>query len=227
MQTVYIHLHLTSDTTFGRGDGVAGFVDEEVEHDAATGLPFVRGRTLKGLLVEEYANILFALHAQNSSLCPRLEAMAQFLFGQAGSTRADDAMMHVGAALLPEELRRAVEADVARHTLQSADVLASLTAIRRQTAVDEQTGAPDEGSLRAMRVVLRDTAFVARVDFEREPQPEALALLAACVLALRRAGTGRNRGRGRLRARLWDDQDNDITMEHFTRFQQLVRGAAS
>src|SRR5215813_4972072 len=98
MQTVYIHLHLISDTTFGRGDGVAGLVDEEVEHDAATGLPFVRGRTLKGLLVEECANILFALHTQDSSLCAQFEAPAQFLFGQAGSTRADEAMMHVGAA---------------------------------------------------------------------------------------------------------------------------------
>jgi hypothetical protein len=227
MQQVYIHLQLTSDTTFGRGDGVAGLVDEEVEHDAATGLPFVRGRTLKGLLVEECANILFALYTQDSSLCARFEVPAQFLFGQAGSTRADDAMMHVGAALLPEELRHAVEVDVARGTLQPADVLASLTAIRRQTAVDEQTGAPDEGSLRAMRVVLRETAFIARADFEQEPQAEAMALLAACVLALRRAGTGRNRGRGRLRARLWDDQGKDITMEHFAHFQQLVQGAAS
>lgn len=46
-----IKIKLLSDTTFGRGDGVAGLVDQEVEHDQY-GFPFLRGRTLKGLLSE-------------------------------------------------------------------------------------------------------------------------------------------------------------------------------
>lgn len=28
-----LHLKLLSDTTFGRGDGVSGLVDQEIEHD--------------------------------------------------------------------------------------------------------------------------------------------------------------------------------------------------
>lgn len=220
-----IYLKLKSDATFGRGDGVAGLVDEEVEHNALTGLPFLRGRTLKGLLAEECANILYALRKQNSPAYAQFEQAAKFLFGHPGSTLEDNAMMHVGPALLPEELRRAVEADIKSRRLTPADVLESLTAVRRQTAVDEETGAPDEGSLRSMRVVLRDTPFVARLDFDRDPDDTAKALLAACVLALRRAGTGRNRGRGRLEARLCDE-GNDITDECFRRFQQLVKGGA-
>ncbi|PVE30161.1 hypothetical protein DC030_15410, partial [Enterococcus faecalis] len=58
---IEIRLKLLSDATFGRGDGVSGLVDEEVEHDARTGLPLVRGRTLKGLLVEGCADIFYAL----------------------------------------------------------------------------------------------------------------------------------------------------------------------
>jgi len=220
-----IYLRLKSDATFGRGDGVAGLVDEEVEYDISTGLPFLRGRTLKGLLAEECANILFALRKQNVPTYARFEQAAKFLFGQPGSTLKDDAMMHVGPALLPEELRRAVEADIKRGNLTPADVLESLTAIRRQTAVDEETGAPEEGSLRSMRVILRNTPFVARLDFDRDPDDIAKALLAACVLSLRRAGTGRNRGRGRLMARLCDE-GRDITDECFRHFQQLVKGEA-
>jgi hypothetical protein len=61
MNNLYtLRFELLSDTTFGRGDGVAGWVDQEVEHDA-DGLPFLHGRTLKGLLREEGVNILFAL----------------------------------------------------------------------------------------------------------------------------------------------------------------------
>ncbi len=224
--TLQIHLQLKSDATFGRGDGVAGLVDEEVEHDAETGLPFIRGRTLKGLLAEECANILFALNRQNCPEYLRLEQAAKFLFGQAGSTLEDDAMMHVGAGMLPEVLRKAVGADVKSNRLAPADVLESLTAIRRQTAIDDTTGAPDEGSLRSMRVVLRDTPFIAELNFDRDPDETARALLAACVSSLRRVGTGRNRGRGRLRARLCDDAGNDITDDCFRHFQQLVKGRA-
>jgi len=221
-----IRMKLKSDATFGRGDGVAGLVDEEVEHDAATGLPFLRGRTLKGLLAEECANILFALSRQKSPAYPQLASAAKFLFGQPGSTLDDDAMVHVGSAMLPEELRKAIEADVKRGELTPADVLESLTAIRRQTAIDEETGAPEEGSLRSMRVVLRDTPFIAQLSFDKDPDDTAKALLAACVLSLRRAGTGRNRGRGRLAARLYDANGNEITKACFKQFQQLVKGGA-
>ncbi|MBC7350872.1 MAG: hypothetical protein H5U08_00790 [Thermogutta sp.] len=217
-----IRITLKSDTTFGRGDGVVGLVDEEVEHDASTGLPFLRGRTLKGLLAEECANILFALRRQNSPASSQLERAAGFLFGQPGSSVDDEARMHVGPALLPEELRAAIEADLRRGDLKPADVLEALTAIRRQTAVDEKTGAPEERSLRSMRVVLRTTPFIAALNFDEEPDQTAKALLAACILSLRRAGTGRSRGRGRLAARLYDDRGNDITNECFEHFRKLV-----
>jgi len=224
---MYIHITLKSDATFGRGEGVAGLVDEEVEHDPETGLPYLRGRTLKGLLVEECANILYALERQNSKALAKLKQAAGFLFGRPGSTLDDDARMHVGPALLPEELRQAVEAHIKHNKLTPSEVLESLTAIRRQTAVAEEAGAPEEGSLRSMRVVLRETPFIASLDFDEAPGEEAKALLAACVLSLRRAGLGRNRGRGRLKARLLDENKNDITEAYFQRFRQLVRGGAS
>lgn len=63
MTAYKLQFDLRSAATFGRGDGVAGLVDEEVEHDG-DGLPFLRGRTLKGLLAEECANILYALELQ-------------------------------------------------------------------------------------------------------------------------------------------------------------------
>jgi hypothetical protein len=225
--TLQIHITLKTDATFGRGDGVTGLVDEEVEHDATTGLPFLRGRALKGLMVEECANMLFALERDRSPSCARFQEAAKFLFGQAGSTLYDDALMHVGAAMLPKELRDAVEAEVKRGDLQlqPAEVLESLTAIRRQTAVDEGTGAPEEGSLRSLRVVLRKTLFISQIDFDKDPSAEALALLAACVMSLRRAGTGRNRGRGRLSARLCDEQGKDVTITpHFAYFREVVEG---
>src|SRR5690242_3391058 len=105
MTRLQLSLHLKSDTTFGRGEGLAGLVDEEIEYDVATGLPFVRGRTLKGLLVEECANLLFALEKANSSALTELKQSAARLFGSPGSDLRCAALLHIGPALLPEELR--------------------------------------------------------------------------------------------------------------------------
>ena len=213
MTTLDLHLKLLSDATFGRGDGVAGLVDSEVEHDI-NGLPFLRGRTLKGLLAEECSNILFTLGKHTT-----LQEAARKLFGNPGSDEASGAIMRVGAAQLPEDLREVIRASIANKNLQPAEVLESLTAIRRQTAVDVATGAPDTGSLRSMRVILRDTVFTATLTFFEKPEEVHLALLAACVKAFRRAGTGRNRGRGRLVAWL---QDETYTQQHFEHFKTLV-----
>src|SRR5438128_3765482 len=108
MKRLQLSLHLESDATFGRGEGLAGLVDEEIEYDVATGLPFVRGRVLKGLLVEECANLMFALQKAGSSALPRLKAAAERLFGLPGGGLEGAALLHIGPALLPQQLIEAV-----------------------------------------------------------------------------------------------------------------------
>lgn len=227
-----IHLKLLSDATFGRGEGVAGLVDSEVEHDEY-GMPFVRGRTLKGLLAEECANLRYALAQQLTVTDPRLDVLAQatdWLFGQPGSTAEDEGRLHVGTVRLAEDFRLAVIGEIKNNRLRAAEVLECLTAIRRQTAIDS-AGAPKRGSLRALRVVLRGTEFSADLDFLGDP-PGDLAnlirgLLAASVQCLHRAGTGRNRGRGRLQSRLFES-DQDVTDREYSHFKQFLspQGAA-
>lgn len=222
MQICKLKLTLLSDATMGRGDGVAGLVDAEVEHDAY-GIPYLRGRALKGLLAEECANILFGLqHFMDQNGQRRWHAAAQALFGRPGSGLEDGAGLHVGDATLPPALRQAIIAEVQAGKYAADDVLASLTAVRRQTAMEED-GVPAEGSLRAMRVILRETTFEAGLSFAHTPTADELALLAACVCALRRVGTGRNRGRGRVRAGLCDAQGQDLTAQHLAHFEREVK----
>jgi len=218
MPAYKLRFELCSAGTFGRGDGVAGLVDREVEHDA-DGLPFLRGRTLKGLLAEECANILYAFELQRRA--DDWSQIAYRMFGQPGSTVEDTGTLRVGDARLPEALRAAIKMAVSKGELAADEVLESLTAIRRQTSMNE-FGAPEEGSLRSMRVVLPGTVFEAALDFAETPNDQTLALLAACILAWRRAGTGRNRGRGRLQAHLLDSDGADITERCFRVFAMEV-----
>ncbi|MGB3266170.1 MAG: RAMP superfamily CRISPR-associated protein [Microcoleus sp.] len=213
-----LKIKLLSDTTFGRGDGVAGLIDQEVEQDPF-GFPYLRGRTLKGLLSEEGDNLIAMLtnHKQD------WERVACNLFGTLGSTIGTMGAVHVGDASLPDDLRKAVAFQIDDETLTKTEVLDSLTTIRRQTSINPQSGTPDEGSLRSFRVVLRDLCFTADLIFENIPSDEMLSLLAVGSLALRRLGSGRNRGRGHVQCTLQDADGNNITHRYVNYFGEEIK----
>ena len=220
MNKYSIRLHLNSDTTFGRGDGIAGLVDSEVEHDE-NGLPYLRGRSLKGLLQEECANILFSLKQADYTQLYDLEKIADKLFGKGGSDLKADAKMFVGDAVLPKDLFDAVKFAIQEEQIKPDEVFKSLTTTRRQTAMNEK-GAPRKESLRSVRVVLRETVFESELMFSEDFQPDSneIALLGACVASLRRVGLGRNRGRGKVTARLLGAVD--LTDSCLNNFQSLI-----
>ncbi|MEG4166132.1 MULTISPECIES: RAMP superfamily CRISPR-associated protein [unclassified Microcoleus] len=237
MSTYTLKIKLWSDTTFGRGDGVAGLVDQEVEHDRY-GFPYLRGRTLKGLLSEECDNLIAVLPDDNQR--QHWQKIADRLFGIPGSTLESQAKIHVGDACLPGDLRKAIAAQLDaeqdrkrrnptyKPVLTSTDILESLTTIRRQTAIDPEDGAPTEHSLRSARVILRELPFESKLLFETElnkgsdDDKDMLALMAVGTLALRRIGSGRNRGRGHVQCSLYNSS-NEITkdMDSIERFGRI------
>jgi len=215
-----LNFKLKSDATFGRGDGVPGEVDAEVQYDTL-GLPYYGGRALKGVLVMECADLLFALKQKEGD---RWWNAAARLFGTPGSTAETTGALIVGDAGLSQALRDAVRYAILpdrESSLSARQILASLTTIRKQTASDVETGAPQDQTLRAMRVVLRETTFVAPLRFQFDVGQDELALVAACVAAVRRLGTGRNRGRGEVEAWLTDEQGLSVSA-HFDRFASEV-----
>lgn len=230
MSLYQLKIKLLSDTTFGRGDGVAGLIDQEVEHNPY-GFPYLRGRTLKGLLTEECDNLVAVLPNDTRQ---HWEKVACGLFGNPGSTIGTMASVHVGDACLPDDLRQAVAYQIQDGTLTKTEVLDSLTTVRRQTAI-EPDGTPDEGSLRSFRVVLRQLDFTADLNFEAErievegelvDMDEMLSLLAVGALALRRLGSGRNRGRGYVQCKLCDAQGQEITERYLGYFGKVKEMSA-
>lgn len=217
MTKYILKIKLESDAAFGRGDGVAGLVDAEVQHDE-NGFPFLSGRTIKGLLVQECADILASLSSGGSDW----ERAALSLFGRPGSSLDDNALMVTGNALLPGDLRQAIVSDIKERRIRPGEVLDLFTAARNQTAMDEN-GVPRDNSLRRIRVILRETPFESELFFTEEPSVSDLALLAACVKAFRRAGTGVTRGLGRLKAELLDRERQPVTERYFEEFRKAVR----
>jgi hypothetical protein len=221
MPPKFLRIQLKSAATFGRGDGVAGYIDREIEHDRY-GFPFLRGRTLKGLLAESAENVVFALEKQGKT---GWRPVKESLFGRPGRGGEEQGLLQVGDATLPESLKQLVLSEKSLYYTRE-NVLETLTGIRRQTAINPDGGS-NTGSLRAMRVVLKGVVLHATLTFapaferlEEGQRNERLAVLAATVLDFRRAGTGRNRGRGSLKA---DLENEELTKAYFKNFIGKVK----
>jgi hypothetical protein len=212
---LWLAFTLKSDALIGRGDGVAGMVDAEIKHDQL-GLPYLSGKTLKGLLVAQCAEILCSLKQIGSANLDDWQVAAKALFGEPGSSFSEIGKLRVEDACLPADLRARVEEEFRplesiqnmaererRWGLRRMDYLEALTALRRQTAINSLSGAPQRNSLRTLRVVLRSTPFIARLESRPALTGLEAPLLAACVNAFRRLGSNRNRGLGVLKADLY------------------------
>jgi hypothetical protein len=185
-----LEIKLESDTAFGSGSGISALVNSEIQHDDK-GLPTLSGRAIKGLLVNECSEILYALPSDKRAAW---EEAALHLFGQRGEMLDDVAGVFFADATMPPDLVAAVHDD---NTLTRQNVLDSLTAIRKQTAMNEM-GAPEDETLRTTRVLIKGLTLYAPLTFLSEPGEKEKALLAACVLSLRHAGLNRTRGKGKI-----------------------------
>jgi len=219
-----LHARLLSDATPGQGEGVAGLVDMEVVYDRDSGTPYLRGRSLKGLLVEECANLLWSLREMGSPRYVTMRAVAARLFGTPGSTTADTGLLTVESAVLPPEVTMTLRTLRAAEVIGADEILDAFTAIRRQTAIDAETGAPQRETLRASRVLRRGLEFVAPLTVAERLTTDEEALLAACVAAVRRLGTARTRGRGSVLLWLDDPERSDLMNEWLGRFADAVGG---
>ena len=199
----YLTVELLSDTTFSSGGRTPGVVDLDVTA-TPDGLPYVRGKTLHGLLREAWLGM--------RPVFGGLEQAAATLLGEEGD-REERAILRLGNAHLDEQTRDWARYAVGRekYPLHPEDVLRTLTDVRAQTARARETGgAPETGTLRASRVILRGTTFHAPLTFLREPGSDELRCLALCTLATRHGGLARNRGRGLLHCLL--DGDRSATL---------------
>lgn len=196
-----LHFELLSDTTFGRGEGTAGQVDVEIEHDQF-GIPFVGGKTVRGLLRDTWLSM--------RPHFPELRDAGDRVFGPTKRFLDDDVcVLRVGDALLQQEVREWLLAAATRRSdpVAPESILAACTDIRYQTAEDRETGAPAAATLRSSRVVLRTFAFEAPLTWRTTngPTEREARVLAMATLATRHGGLMRNRGRGYFRMSLDGD----------------------
>lgn len=196
--TGLIEIELLSDAAFSRGEGTAGVVDIEVEHDDL-GLPFLGGKTVRGLLRDSWLSMRNCFR--------ELGEAGERVFGPEADVE-EHSILRIGDAVVDARTRAWIGAAEKRanNPVTSGEVLEALTDIRRQTSEERRTGAPAETTLRSVRVVVRGLNLRAPLHWFQEPTEADVRVLALAALATRHAGLARSRGRGHIRMSL----DGDI-----------------
>jgi CRISPR-associated protein Csx10 len=193
-----IEIELLSEAVFGGDGSPIGTADIEIQTDEC-GLPYLAGRTLKGLLREQ-------AEWYNHFLPPdeRLDGEIARLFGEPWEDNHE--ALRIGSAKLAD----AIYDFARRHKLGPADMLEAVTHIRSMTSIDE-TGKAAEGTLRQARVVKPGFVFYASVFAASDLTEKEKLLLEKAVKLLRHVGLMRNRGKGEVRCRLkWLDGRDSV-----------------
>jgi hypothetical protein len=205
MRPQFIRIELLSDTTFSRGEGTAGVVDVEVDHDEL-GLPFLGGKALRGLLHDSWLSMAPSFKAYKE-----LQSSAERILGK-DFDLTESSVLRIGDAVVDAETRKWIHGAEFRKEkpVNPSMVLQALTDIRYQTAEERKTGAPAKTTLRAVRVLIRTLTLDSPLCWLYTPSKDDCRCLALMLLATRHAGLGRNRGRGHIRLTL--DGDSKATV---------------
>lgn len=211
MQEYIIKVELLSDMVFGSGSAVSGSVDLEVLH-SKSGIPYMKGKTLKGKLREELRHVIKCKYAGEER-----NEQVERIFGS-----ADD---YDYATLKLSDLRLdfAVESSLVQIVnnpdipVNEVDMLNAMTSVRNFTSINPKTGVAEKGTLRKIQVINKGLVFYSSVVAQRTLLAEDEAALAAAVASLRYLGSKETRGKGKVSCHLLKD-GKDITAEGVERF---------
>lgn len=212
MEKYRIRVELLTDAIFGDGTAVPGVVDSDVLHDEM-GFPYMKGKTLKGKIREEFEFLCGIGTGWEKDLLPKNGESLEKLFGKPDSDI--DGKLYFSHLQLDEPLRKFFigmmqESQGTENAIDSADILESLTSIRSYTAIDYTNGVAKRGSLRRVRMINSGLVFYAEVQSMEKLSAKEEALLGSAVSLLRYLGSLETRGKGQVECRLFYG-DQDIT----------------
>jgi CRISPR/Cas system CSM-associated protein Csm3 (group 7 of RAMP superfamily) len=191
VEKILVEIKLLSDTIFGSGNAVPGDVDIDVLMDEH-GFPYFKGKTFKGKLREEAANIM--CWSGND----KLESTVQKLFGEPGwdDFKLDDGKLCFGDFALSDGIKNVLKRKIADKSIGRQELIDSLTVERTFTAMED--GVAKNKSLRTARAIRKGLSFYGQIISPGALNEYGKAILAGAAGMVRYLGTMETRGFGRV-----------------------------
>ena len=228
MAVYTINIKLISSTLIGSGSGFGANIDADVILDEC-GIPYLPAKRVKGCLRDSALEILDMFKEANISENKEIfsKENLDFVFGTPGKKQPAPVYFH--DLTISSEDKQWLQYFMNKfHAIISQDTITdALTELRRQTAIEEETGVADPHSLRTIRVVQKDKEFFGKIEIseqitEEEKNIVEKVLEYACK-NLKHLGTKRNRGFGYVECKLLDSNQKDMTANVLERLEKICK----
>ena len=205
MKTYTLKLHLVSPALIGSGEGFEAIIDTDIVFDDV-GIPFVPAKRIKGCLLDSAQEVLEMCDLAQIELPFCLEKSIIQTFGKTGDVQS--APVYFSNLTIEQYdqnqawLKYLLSQEEYQAILSKDRILETFTDIRQQTRID-LSGVADDGSLRTIRLIKKDTTFFGNVVMGNDDEHALTTLILACS-NVRHIGTKRNRGFGEVHCSLLD-----------------------
>lgn len=191
-----VKITLLTETLLGSGNAIPGYVDADVQTDEY-GLPFLKAKTLKGLLREHAQLIACNLDVE--------ETLVESLFGTemtAGKIRFSD-------GTFSQTVQKAFHSLMSEEQYTKEDMIQALTSEYSFTRLEH--GVAVDHSLRTIRMLNQNMDFYAELEVKEELSQQEESLLGCAVGMLKHVGTLKSKGKGYVTCQLLNESHQDIT----------------
>lgn len=220
MEEYKIKVELLTDTVFGSGYSVPGFIDADVLYDEY-GFPYINGKTFKGKLGEMAGVFVNMVKASDKGkeIGEILEEKKDKLFGVGGEYRHDK--VKFSDCEISKEVRDYFKNNMGDSNIKPGEILDALTHVEEQTSIDRKTGVARDKSLRNYRVINRGFILYSHIHCpENLDEYEKILLASACSL-LRHLGAYETKGKGLVEVSMYKN-DKNVTFDYINLLREKV-----
>ena len=202
-----LKIQLLSETIIGSGVSVPGSVDNDVVYDAF-GLPYVKGKTIKGNLRELTEDLIEYLELDRD--------ISIRLFGQEGIYNVEEGILNISDCQLSSNVTGVINNAINDKQIYIQEIKEALTNERYFTQIEN--GIAKDHSLRSIRTIEPGLILYADINTSTELTWKEEGILASAVSMFRNFGLMRTRGKGLISCSLLKD-DIDITISSISRLE--------
>lgn len=214
MENLVIKIKLLSESIFGNGGSENNSVDIDILKDEI-GVPYFKGKSLKGKLREEAEYITNYIKSDRVDL----KSMMYELFGRSGEFNNNT--LKFSDCTISENIWKNLKYAVdSKKIISKNDIVNSFTEVRSFTRINEE-GFTENGSLRQARVIKKNLVLYCNIETIKDLSNIEKGLLAASIAALRNLGSMESRGKGLVSCRLYEN-GKDVTDHYINLLEKEV-----
>ena len=221
MEKYLIKIKLLTDTVFGSGYSVPGFVDSDVLYDDY-GFPYINGKTLKGKLGEmatvfvNMTDSVGELKEYNSIFQQKKDKLLEV------SHDYNHDKLKFSDCEMSKDVRTYFKLYMQDAGIASNNILEALTHIETLTSIDYDRGVAKKNSLRNYRIINNGLSFYSQIYSPTYLDEEEKIILASACSLLRHLGSYETKGKGHVETSLFF-KEKDVTQDYIKLLEKKVK----